>query len=45
MAEFFSNALSSFGETIPIMFWGMVSIFAVIIIIALLVIALNKAFR
>lgn len=43
--NFVSNAIASFGETLPIMGLGMLSIFAVIGIVAVVVIVLNKAFR
>lgn len=43
--KFVSNAIASFGETLPIMGLGMLSIFAVIGVVAVVVIALNKAFR
>ena len=41
----FANAIASFGETLPILALGMVSIFAVIGIVALITIGLNKAFK
>jgi len=43
--NFFSNAIASFGETLPIMLLGMASIFAVIGIVAAITIVLNKTFK